>query len=73
MNRVHVGDSGGADHLRNIQIAFRAARRADADRFVREPDVQRVAVCFRIDRDGLDPELLAGSQDAQCDFAAIGD
>ena len=73
MDRVHVGDFGGADHLRDVQIAFAAARRTDADGFVGEADVQREAIGFGIDGDGLDAEFPARGEDAQGDFAAIGD
>ena len=73
MNRVHVGNFRGADHLRNVQVAFAAARRTDANGLIGEPHVQRVAVRFRIDGDGANAEFLAGAQDAQGDFAAIGD
>jgi hypothetical protein len=35
--------------------------------------MHRVGVGGRVDRDGRDAKLLAGAQDAQGDFAAIGD
>ena len=50
MDRVHVGDFGGADDGGNIQITQRELRRPDADRFVGEADVQRVAVGFAVNR-----------------------
>jgi len=39
MNGVHIGDFRGADDVRNIQVAFTAARRADAHGFVGKADV----------------------------------
>ncbi len=73
MDRVDVGDLGGADHRRNVEIAARAFGRADANGFVGEAHVQAVAVGLRIHGDGLDPEILAGADDAHGDLAAIGD
>ena len=73
MDGVDVRDFRRADHLRNIQIAFAAARRPDADRFIRKAHVQRVAVRLRIHRDRLHAEFPASRQNTQSDFAAIGD
>ncbi len=72
MNRVYIGDLGGADDLRNIQIAIAAAGRADADGFIGEPHMQGVTVSFRIDGDRRDAELPACAQNTKSDFAAIG-
>ena len=73
MNRVGAGDLGRAQHGRHVQIAVGAARRSDADVFVREADVQGVFVGLRVDRDGLDAELAAGADDAQRDLPAVSD
>ena len=73
MNRVYVGDFRGTDHLRDVQVAIAAAGRANADGFVGEPDMKRVAVGFGIDRYGADVELLAGGKDAQGDLTTVGD
>ena len=73
MDGVGAGDFGGADHRRHVQVAVGAARRADADVLVGEPDVQRVLVGLGIDGDGLDAELAAGEDDAHRDFAAVRD
>ena len=73
MDRVGAGDFGGAEDGRHAQIAVGAPGRADADVFVGEAHVQRVLVRLRVDRDGLDAELAARANDAQRDFAAIGD
>ena len=63
MDRVHIGDFRGADHLRNVQVALAAARRTDANGLVGEADVKRVAVRLRINGDGPNAEFLAGAQD----------
>ncbi len=73
MNGFGVGDFGGADHRWNVQIAARALGRADADGFVRKTRVEAVAVGFGIHGDGADAQILAGADDAQGDFAAVGD
>jgi hypothetical protein len=73
MDRVGAGDLGGADDRRHAQVAVGAARRADADVLVGEAHVQRVFVRLRVHSHRLDAELTAGVDDAQGDFAAIGD
>src|SRR5450759_4771657 len=72
MDRVGPGDLRGADDRRDTEVAVGAARRPDADVFVREPDMERVLVRLGIHRDGLDPELLAGVDDPKGDFPAVG-
>ena len=72
MNRVDVGDFGGGDDGGNVEIAVGGARRADADGLVGKADVERVAVGLAVDGDGADAEFPAGVQNAQRDFAAIG-
>ena len=71
MNRVHVSDFRGADDLRDVQVTFAAARRADADGFIGKADVQGVAVGFGIHGDGLYAQFPASGKNAEGDFAAI--
>ncbi len=73
MDRVGAGDLRGADDGRHVQIAVGAARRADADVLVGEADVQRVLVGLGVDRHRLDAQLPAREDDAQGDFATVGD
>ena len=73
MDGIHVGDFGGTDDLGDVQIAFAAARRADANRFVSESHVQRVAVRLRIHAHGGNSQFLAGANNPQGDFPAVGD
>ena len=73
MNRIDVADFGRADDAIDLQITFRAWRRADANRFVGQLDVERIDIRLRINREGADAEFLAGANDAQRDFAAIRD
>ena len=73
MNRIDIAHFGGAHDAIDLQITFRARRRADADRFVRQLHVERIDIRFRIDREGANAEFLAGANDAERDFAAIRD
>ena len=73
MNCIHVGDLRGADDAIDLEIALRAGRRPDADGFIRELDMEAFHVGLGIDGDRLDAELFAGPNDAQGDFAAVGD
>jgi len=73
MNGIHVGYLCGADDLRNVQVAFAAARRTDANRFIGKPDMQRIAVRFGVHRNRGYPQLLAGADDPQGNLPAIGD
>ena len=72
MDGVDVGDFGGGDDGGDVEIAVGGPRRADADGLVGKADVERVAVGLAVDGDGADAEFAAGVQDAQRDFAAIG-
>ena len=73
MDRVGVGDLGRRDDVGDVEIAVLGRRRADADRFVGQPDVHRIGVGGRMDRDRLDAHLMAGAMDAQRNLAAVGD
>src|SRR5216683_4597614 len=71
MDRVGSRDLGSHDDGRNVEVAVRASRRADAHVLVGKADVQRILVGFRIDRDGFDAKLAAREDDAHRDLAAI--
>ena len=74
--RVHglaAGRRRGGDERRDAQVALGGRRRPDVDRLVGEADVERVAVGGRVDGDRLDPELVAGPDEAHGDLAAVGD
>ena len=61
------------EHGLLVEIAFRRIGGTDAIGEVGELDVQGVLVGIGIDGDRLDAKLLAGADDADGDFAAIGD
>jgi len=73
MNRVDIAHLGRAHDPINFQITFRAWRRANANRFIRQLDVERIDIRFRIDREGANAKFSAGANDAQCNLAAVRD
>src|SRR5262249_61230524 len=72
MERLQIGGRGRSDYSRNIQVALRQLRRADADRFVGKADGKRVAIGFTVYRHRADAQFLAGANDAKGDLATIG-
>ena len=72
MNRLHVADLGGADDPVDLQVAVGGLGRADAIGFVGQFQVGGAAVGLAEDGHGLDAQLAAGAEDAQGDFAAVG-
>src|ERR1017187_10504788 len=73
VDRDRVRDFRGADDGWHIQVALRRGRRSNADRFVRQQHVLEAGVRGGMHRHGLDAQLATGAQNAQRDFAAIGD
>ncbi len=73
VDRIDVGDLRGADDPGDVQVALVAVGRPDADRLVGQPQVGGVAVRLRVDGDRLNPQLVAGANDAKGDLTAIGD
>jgi hypothetical protein len=73
MNGVDVGNLGRGDYCRNVQIAVGRARRTNADGLIGKTNVQGVAVRFAIHSDGTHAEFTACIEDAQSNFATIGD
>jgi hypothetical protein len=73
VDRVGMRQFGGGDDVGDVEIGISGGRWTDADRLVGEPDVHRLGVGGRMDRDRLDPHFVAGAVDAQCYLAAIGD
>ena len=64
-------DRVGARPLRGPDVLLGVEVRRDLDRLVRRAGVQRAGVVGRRDRDGRDPELAAGAEDADGDLAAV--
>jgi len=72
MDGVGVGQLGSADDGPGIEITLIAGAGPDADIFVREADVQRIAIRFGVNGHGGDAQFFAGADDAQGDFSAVG-
>ena len=64
-------DRVGAGLLRRADVLLASEVARDLDRLVGGAGVQRAAVVRRGDRDGRDPELAAGAEDAHRDLAAV--
>ncbi len=73
MNGIYIGNLCRADHLRNVEVALAAARRPDAYRLVGKANMERVTVCFGVNRDRGYPQFLAGADDPEGDLPAIRD
>ncbi|MPM09286.1 hypothetical protein SDC9_55602 [bioreactor metagenome] len=55
-----------------VEIALVRSARADADAFVRKPDMQSVFVVFGIDRNRTQPQLFTAADDSDGNLPAIG-
>ena len=73
MYGLGVGDLGRGNDRRHVEITLRRRRRTDANRLIGHADMLEVAINRGMHGHGLDAEHMAGTQDAQGDFAAIGD
>ena len=71
MHRLAAGRDRGRDDRRDAQVALGRRRRADVHGLIGQPDVQRVAVGGRVDRDRLDAELVQRADHAHGDLAAV--
>ena len=70
---IRAGDLGSGDDAVDLKVGLLAGGGADADGFVGELDVHGIDVGLGVDGDGFDIQLAAGADDAEGDFAAIGD
>ena len=75
VDHARLGARGGYDleDAVDVQVRLRARRRADRPGLVRHAHVQRIPVGFGVNGDGGDAEAPAGADDADRDFAAVGD
>ena len=73
MNGIDIADFCGADDAIDFQIGLGAGGWADADGFVGELDVERIDIGFGVNGESFDAEFFAGADDAESDFASIGD
>ncbi len=73
VERLALSRPGGGDQLRDIEVRFGRRRGAERHRSVGSPDVRGEAVGLGVDRDRLEPLLVTGADDAERDFAPVGD
>ncbi len=73
MDRVNVADLRRADNTVDFEVTLLTAGFTDTDRLVRELDVKGIDIRRRVNGQGLDPKFLASADDAQGNFAAVGD
>ncbi|MPN29077.1 hypothetical protein SDC9_176526 [bioreactor metagenome] len=72
MNRIDIADFADADDAFDQEVTGSGGRCADADGLIRETDRQAVFVGLGIGDHGFDPHFLAGADDAECNFSAVG-
>src|SRR5207253_10196564 len=73
VNRRGASDFSGRDDCRDVQVRQVGRRRTDANAFVGQTQMHQLFVGSRVNRDGLDAHFLAGAQDPQGNFTAVGD
>jgi hypothetical protein len=73
MDSVAAGAACDVDELVDAEITFAGGRGADGVGFVGQANVEGGAVGFTKDGGGADAEFAAGTENADGDFAAIGD
>jgi hypothetical protein len=73
MDGIDITDFSGTDQTINFEVALVAWSRADTNGFVSQLNVEGIVIGFGIDRQGPDPQFFAGADDAEGDFAAVGD
>ncbi len=72
MDRVAAGFAGGSDDLGGVEVG-RHADALEREAGIGCADMEGVRVVLGMDADGLDPHFGGGTDDADRDFAAIGD
>ena len=72
VENIDVGDLGGADDAADLQVALGARAGPDANRMVSELHVHRVDIGFGVNSDRFDVEFTASANDAEGDFATVG-
>ena len=72
MNGIHIADFSRADDAIDLEVALGTRGGPDTDGLVGQLHMEGVHIRLGINGQGLDPELFAGTNDAQCNLAAIG-
>src|SRR5579864_1834136 len=72
MDGINICDLGRTNDSRDIQVALRRARWANADGFVGKSNRKGIAIGLTVDRNCADAEFLTGADNAKRNFSAIG-
>jgi hypothetical protein len=67
-----ISDFGCADDGGNVEVAFGRTGRSDTYGFISQADMHKVAIGAGVHGNGFDAEFFAGAQNAEGDFAAVG-
>ena len=73
VNGLGTGSLRSVDDLRDVEVRLPRLRRPEEDRLVGVADMQPAPIRLAVDRDGLDPHLVTGSDDPHRDLAAVRD
>ena len=73
MERLTLRVNGSLNNRLAIQIALAAGTGPNTDFHIRLIEVRRILIRLRINRHGLNSQILAGFDNAQCYLAAVGD
>ena len=73
MDGVDIGDFGGANDAIGAKIAVGAFGPANADGLISQLNMERLDIGLGIDGQSLDAQFTTCPDDAEGDFAAIGD
>jgi hypothetical protein len=72
MDRLHVANFSGTDHLIDAQVTIGGPRRSNTDRLISEFQIGGVAVGLAVDCYRFHAHLAAGTDHSQRYFTAIG-
>ncbi len=73
MDGIGAGFPGGIENAIDAQVAFAGWRRSDRHRLIGIQNMQGGAVGVGVHGHGRITELAAGTNDANCDLAAVRD
>jgi hypothetical protein len=72
VDRIRATGAGDVEQTDTVQIALDGFWGTEQIRFIGKVRMGRVAVGFRIDRDGAQAELAGSAHDAHGDFTTVG-
>lgn len=72
MDGVGVGDFGGGNDIRDVQVRTAAGGRANTDRFISKANMQAFLIGGRVYSHGFDAHFPAGSDDTEGNLSSVG-